>query len=54
MPVKRVGMSISQFCDLLGIEPISKLTGLEMDRRSSRVTLVLEPDEDVPPPVVKK
>jgi hypothetical protein len=45
MPVKRIALSVSQFCDCLALEPGS-LVGVEIDRRSSRVVLILEPTED--------
>ena len=45
MPVVREHLSISQFAELVGIVP-ARLTGLEMDKRVSRVTLVLEPEEN--------
>ena len=44
MPVQRVQISISQFCELLALEP-GRLVGLDYDRASTVVTLVLEPDE---------
>jgi hypothetical protein len=56
MPVVHEHLSISQFAELLGIAP-QRLNGLTVDKRSSRVTLVLEPEETsmshddiVPPP----
>ena len=45
MPVDRTTrLSISQFSELLGIEP-ERLIDVTMDRLSSTVTLVLEPKE---------
>jgi hypothetical protein len=39
-------MSFSVFCDEMGIDP-KRLVGVEVNRRTSTVTLVLEPvDED--------
>lgn len=45
MPVERTPISISQFCELLAIEP-ARFVGVEVNRRASTVTLVLEPCED--------
>lgn len=45
MPVDRVPISISQFAELLAIEP-KRLIAVEVDRRSSTVMLVMEPEED--------
>jgi hypothetical protein len=42
MPVIREPLSISQFAELVGVEP-SRLVGVEFSRRNSSVTLVLEP-----------
>lgn len=44
MPVVRESISISVFCDEMGIDP-KRFVGVEVDRRSSTVTLVLEPDD---------
>lgn len=46
MPVVREHLSISQFADLVGIPP-ARFIGVDVDRRSSRVTLVLEPEADM-------
>jgi len=43
MPVIREHLSISQFSELVGIDP-ARFNGVEVDRRSSRVTIVLEPE----------
>lgn len=45
MPVVREPLSISQFCELVGIEP-ARFVDVEVNRRASTVTLVLEPEED--------
>ena len=45
MPVVREHLSISQFSELVGIDP-GRFNGVEVDKRSSRVTLVLEPLEE--------
>jgi hypothetical protein len=46
MPVDRsVKLSISQFCELLGLEP-ARFIGVDVNRQSSVVTVVLEPKED--------
>jgi hypothetical protein len=42
MPVIREPLSISQFAELVGVEP-SRLVGVEFSRRHSSVTLCLEP-----------
>ena len=47
MPVVREHLSISQFAELVGIAP-QRFNGVEVDRRRSRVTLVLEPEDDTP------
>ena len=44
MPVERREVSISQFCELLGIEP-KRLIAVE--RKSSTMVLILEPDDAV-------
>ena len=46
MPVVREHLSVSQFAELVGIDP-ARFNGVEVDKRSSRVTLVLEPCEHV-------
>jgi len=43
MPVIREHLSISQFSELVGIDP-ARFNGVEVDRRYNRVTLVLEPE----------
>lgn len=45
MPVVREHLSVSQFAELVGIDP-ARFNGVEVDKRESRVTLVLEPEED--------
>jgi hypothetical protein len=46
MPVDRsVTLSISQLSELIGIEP-ERFVGLEVDRPSSTITVVLEPKEE--------
>jgi hypothetical protein len=44
MPVDRTPVSISQFAELMGIDP-ARFVGVEVERRSSRVLLVLEPEK---------
>jgi hypothetical protein len=44
MPVERVPLSISQFSELVGIEP-AQLISVEFSRSKSTVTLCLEPEE---------
>jgi hypothetical protein len=46
MPVLREPMSLSMFAELLSIEP-ARFCGCEFDRRTSTVTLVLEPEENM-------
>ena len=43
MPVERVSVSLSQFAELLGLEP-GRFLGVEFDRRSTALTLVMEPN----------
>jgi len=45
MPVARHAVSLSMFAELLGLQP-AQFVGVEYDRRTSSVTLVLEPEED--------
>jgi hypothetical protein len=42
MPVDREPISISQFAELVGVEP-ARLVDVEFSRRNSTVMLVLEP-----------
>lgn len=44
MPVERVPVSVSQFCELLGIEP-EQFVGVEVQKPSSRVLILVEPDD---------
>jgi len=44
MPVERRPVSVSQFSELMGIEP-ARLVDVEFSRRQSSVVLVLEPEE---------
>lgn len=43
VPVVRVPLSISQFAELMGIDP-ERLVDVEVSRRSTQVTLVMEPE----------
>lgn len=45
VPVDRVPVSISQFCGLLDLDP-QKLIAVEVERKSSRVVLVMEPETE--------
>ena len=44
MPFERIDVSVSQFAALIGFDE-QRLVDIEVDRRSSRVTLVLEPED---------
>jgi hypothetical protein len=44
MPVERQPVSISQFAELMGIDP-ARFVGVDVERQSSRVLLVLEPEK---------
>jgi hypothetical protein len=46
MPVERMFVSLSQFSELLGIDA-ARFRGVEYDSRSTAVTLVLEPEDDM-------
>jgi len=46
MPVIREHLSISQFAELIGVEP-ARFLGVEVHRPQQRVTLVLEPEEQM-------
>jgi hypothetical protein len=45
MPVERQPVSISQFAELMGIDP-ARFIGVDVQRHSTRVVLILEPDEE--------
>lgn len=47
MPVERHPISVSQFCELLALDP-SRFRGVECNRPHSSVTILLEPDEEPP------
>ena len=47
MPLVREPMSVSQFCDLLGVEPW-RYVRIETDLRSTSVLVVLRPETDNP------
>jgi len=44
MPVVREQVSISVFCEEMGIDP-KRFVGVEVNRKASTVTLVLEPED---------
>lgn len=44
VPVVRESVSISVFCDELGIDP-KRFIGVEVNRQKGTVVLVLEPDD---------
>lgn len=43
MPVDRQPMSLSQFSDLLALDP-KRVIAVEVDRQASTVVIVLEPE----------
>jgi hypothetical protein len=44
MPVERISVSISQFCELVGIDPQRFVAIERASRTSTTVTIVLEPE----------
>lgn len=46
MLVERVPISLSQFAELLAIDP-ARFLGVEFDRRSTGLLLVMEPEDDM-------
>lgn len=44
MPIDVRDVSISQFCELLGLEP-ERFIGVQVDRRAQRIGILLEPED---------